>query len=127
MLRVGAVVGFYDSAGFDELTMKAIMFNAANTNSNALALDNVMVQLTNRPPTPAIYSADFILDPATRIPSLTIWGTLTGVRYRLVYAEDLYSGVWNPVSAGWESGAGITLTDPGAPGKPQRFYRVEAQ
>ena len=41
MLPVGTVVGFYDPAGFDELTMKAIMLTAASTNSNALALDNV--------------------------------------------------------------------------------------
>ena len=132
MLPVGTVVGFYDPAGFDELMMKAIMLTAADTNSNALALDNVNVMLTNLPPAPVIYGSDFSVNPATGIASLTVLGTLTGVQYRLVYSEDPASGLWAPVTpplpAGWVPGGGdLTLTDPGSPGKPRRFYRVEAR
>jgi hypothetical protein len=132
MLPVGTVVGFYDASGFDELTIKAIMLTAASTNSNALALDNVVVQLTNRPPAPVIYGSNFTFNPTSHIPALTVWGTLPGVQYRLVYAEDIAAGVWNPVTpplpAGWVPGGGdILLTDPGAPGNPHRFYRVEAR
>ncbi len=132
MLPVGTVVGFYDASGFDELTMKAIMLSAASTNSNALALDNVMVQLTNRPPAPVIYGSDFTVNPATGVPSLTAWSTLSGVEYRLVYSEDLSSGIWSPVTPpqpdGWVPGGGdLILTDPGAPGRPHRFYRLEAR
>jgi hypothetical protein len=84
MLPVGTVLGFYDPAGFDELTMKAIMLTAASTNSNALALDNVLVQITNQPPAPVIYGTDFTVDPTNHIPSLTVWGTLPGIKYRLL-------------------------------------------
>ncbi len=132
LLPVGTVVGFYDAVGFDELTMKAIMLSAADTNSNALALDNVRVQLTNRPPAPVIYPADFTVDPASHIPSLVVWDTLPGVKYRLVYSEDLASGLWSavtpPLPDGWvEGGGALTLRDLGAPGNPRRFHRVEAQ
>ena len=128
ILPVGSVVGFYDSAGFDELTMKAIMLNAASTNSNALALDNVTIQLTQRPPAPVIYGSDLSLDPVTGIPSLIVWSTLAGVQYRLVYSEDIASNLWNPVTPGWVSGGGdLTLADTSAAGRPQRFYRVEAR
>ncbi len=131
-LPVGTIVGFYDPAGFDELLLKAVMAPVATTNSNALALDNLNVMLTNVPPAPVIYGTDFSVSPATGIPALTVWSTLAGVQYRLVYSEDLASGVWNPVTpplpAGWVPGGGdLTLTDPTAPGKQHRFYRVEAQ
>lgn len=130
-LPVGTVVAFYDPAGFDELTMKAIMLTAASTNSNGLALDNLLVQLTNQPPAPVIYRNDFALNPTNQVASLTVWGTIPGVQYRLVYTEDLASGIWTPATpplpAGWVAGGGdLTLTDPGAPGRPRRFYRVEA-
>jgi hypothetical protein len=132
MLSVGTVVGFYDPVGFDELTMKAIMLNAASTNSNALALDNVLVQSTDQPPAPVIYGSDFSVNPTNQIPTLTVWSTLPGVQYRLVYSENLASGVWNPVTppppTGWvPGGADLILTDPAAPGRSHRFYRVEAQ
>ena len=84
MLPVGTVVGFYDPSGFDELTMKAIMLTAADTNSNALALDNVMVQLIAQPPAPVIYGSDFTVNPTNHVPSLTVWDTLAGLEYRLV-------------------------------------------
>ncbi len=131
-LPVGTIVGFYDPVGFDELLMKAVMRPVATTNSNALALDNLNVMLTNVPPAPVIYWSDLSVNPATGIASLTVLSTLSGVQYRLIYSEDPASGLWNPVTpplpAGWVPGGGdLTLTDPGAPGKPRRFYRVEAR
>lgn len=131
MLPVGTIVGFYDPSGFDELTMKAIM-PANGTNSNALALDNVMVQLTSQPPAPVIYPGDFSVNPTNHIPSLTVWDTLPGVQYRLVYSENLATNVWTPVTpplpAGWVPGGGpLAFSDSNAPGRPQRFYCVQAQ
>ncbi len=112
--------------------MKAIMLTAADTNSNALALDNLLVQLTNQPPAPVIYGTDFTVNPSNHIPSLTVRGTLLGVQYRLEYTDNPASGIWTSVTpprpAGWVPGGGdLILTDPGAPGRPHRFYRVEAQ
>jgi len=132
MLPVGTVVGFYDPAGFDELTMKAIMLTAADTNSNALALDNVMVQLTNRPPAPIISASDFSINPTNQVPSLTVWDTLPGLQYRLVYSENFTANIWTPVPppvpSGWVAGGGsLTFADLDAPGRPRRFYRVEVQ
>ncbi len=132
MLPVGTVVGFYDAVGFDELTMKAIMLNAFSTNSNALALDNLKVQLTSQPPVPIIFGSDFSVNPTSGVPSLTIWDTLPGVQYRFVYSENLASGVWTPVTpplpGGWVTGGGpLTFSDANAPGSVRRFYRVEAQ
>jgi hypothetical protein len=115
---------------FDELTMKAIMLNAARTNSNALALDNVLVQISAQPPAPVIYGSDFTINPTNHIPSLTVWDTLAGLQYRLVYSENLAANAWAPVTpplpSGWVAGGGpLTFTDPGAPATPCRFYRVE--
>jgi hypothetical protein len=131
-LAVGSIVGFYDPAGFDELLMKAISTASADTNLNALALDNVSAMLTNVPPAPLVYGSDLAVNPATGVPSLTVWATIPGVAYRLVYSEDLGAGLWSPVTppspAGWVPGGGdLTLSDPGAPGRPRRFYRVEAR
>jgi hypothetical protein len=131
-LPVGTVVGFYDPAGFDELTMKAIMLTAASTNSNALALDNVMVQLSSQPPAPVIYGSDFTINPTNHIPSLTVWDTLAGLQYRLVYSENLATNTWTPVTpplpSGWVSGRGpLTFSDSSAPDHPHRFYRIEVQ
>lgn len=131
MLPVGTIVGFYDPSGFDELTMKAIM-PANGTNSNALALDNVMVQLTSVPPAPVIFGSDFSVNLTNHVPSLTVWDTLPGVQYRLVYSENLASGGWTQVTPprpeGWLSGGGVLMfTDTNAPGRPQRFYRIEAR
>jgi hypothetical protein len=132
MLPVGTVVGFFDPAGFDELTMKAIMLTAASTNSNALALDNVMVQLTYQPPAPLLFGTDFSVNPTNHIPSLTVWDTLAGLQYRLVYSENVATNAWTPVTpplpSGWVAGGGsLTFTDSGAPGPPRRFYRVEVR
>ncbi len=84
------------------------------------------------PPTPVIYGSDFSVNPTNYIPSLTVWDTLPGVQYRMVYSEDLAAGAWTavtpPMLAGWVSGGGLlTFTDTNAPTRPQRFYRVEAQ
>jgi hypothetical protein len=131
-LPVGTVVWFFDARGFDELTMKAIMLTAASTNSNALALDNLKVMLTDQPPPPVIYGSDFGFNPTTGLPSLTVWDTLPDVLYRMVYSEDLALGVWMPVTPplpdGWVPGAGtVVFSDAGAAGKPHRFYRIEAR
>jgi hypothetical protein len=131
-LAMGTIVGFYDPSGFDELLMRATIANSANTNDNALALDNLNVMLTNTPPAPVIYGSDFSLNPASGIPSLTVWDTIPGCQYRLVYSENLASATWYPVTPplpdGWQAGGGmLVFTDPGAVGKPHRFYRVEAR
>lgn len=131
MLPVGTIVGFYDASGFDELTMKAIM-PANGTNSNATALDNVNVMLTNMPPAPVIGGSDFSFNPATSTASLTVWDTLAGVQYRLVYSENPAANVWTPVTPplpnGWIAGGRpLTFTDSGTNGSQQRFYRVEAR
>ncbi len=131
-LPMGTVAGFYDALGFDELLMKATISNSANTNDNALALDNVSVMLTNLPPAPVIYGGDIVMDPVTRVPSLTVWDTLPGCQYRLVYATNLAAGAWTavtpPLPAGWQTGGNpITFSDPAAPGTGQRFYRVEVR
>jgi hypothetical protein len=130
MLPVGTVVGFFDASGFDELTLKAIM-PANGTNSNALALDNVSVMLTNTPPAPVIYGSDFSLS-TNGVPSLTVWDTLPGVQYRLACSENLAANFWTPVTpplpAGWVAGGGVlTFADTNAPGRPQRLYRIEAK
>jgi hypothetical protein len=131
-LPMGTLVGFYDPAGFDELLMKATIANSANTNDNALALDNLNVMLTNTPPAPVIYGSDFSLNPANGVPSLTVYDTIPGCQYRMVYTEDLASATWSPVTPplpdGWQAGGGLLVfTDPGAAGKSHRFYRVEAK
>ena len=132
ILPLATVIGFFDPAGFDQLQVKCRMANSFPTNFQALALDNLAVQLTNRPPAPVIYGGDFSINPATGVTSLTVWDTRAGVNYRLVYSENLASGVWTPVTpplpSGWVSGGGpITFPDANASGKPRRFCRVEAQ
>ena len=131
-LSVGTVIGFYDPAGFDQLQVKCRIPNGSPPDYQAIALDTLMVQLTNRPPAPVIYGSDFSVNPTNHIASLTAWETLAGVQYRLVFTENLAGGVWTPVTpplpGGWVSGGGaLTFTDSGATGSPQRFYRVEAQ
>jgi hypothetical protein len=132
LLAVGTVVGFYDPAGFDELLMKATIATTADTNSNALALDNVNVMLTNVPPAPLIYGDDFSVNPTNHVPTLTVWDTIAGCQYRMVYSESLTSLVWNPVTpplpGGWRAGGSLlTFTDTNAPGRPQRSYRLEVR
>ena len=85
-LPVGTIVGCYGPFGFDELLMKAVMAPVATTNSNALALDNLNVMLTNVPPAPVIHGSDFSVNPTTGIASLTVASTLSGVQYRFVYS-----------------------------------------
>jgi hypothetical protein len=132
LLAVGTVIGFFDATGFDQLQVKCKIANSSPPDYQAIALDNLIVQLTNRPPAPVIYGSDFSVNPSNHVPSLTVWDTLSGSQYRMVYTEDLVSGIWHPVTPpgpdGWVSGGGpLTFTDPGAGGRPHRFYRVEAK
>jgi hypothetical protein len=58
-----------------------------------------------------------------------------GVRYRVVYKEDLLGagGAWTavtpPLPDGWTNGGNgvITLQDTGSAAATQRFYRIEAK
>jgi hypothetical protein len=131
-LAMGTIVGFYDPAGFDELLMKATSTASGDTNLNALALDNVSAMLTNIPPAPAIFGGDFSLASGTREPSLTVWDTIPGCLYRMIFTEQFVAPLWLPVTppspGGWKTGGGtLTFTDLGAPPRPQRFYRVEVR
>jgi hypothetical protein len=132
LLQMGTIVGFYDPAGFDELLMKATIASSGDPTLNALALDNLNVMLTNVPPAPVIYGSDFGVDPTSHVPTLTVDGTITGCEYRMVFTESLSTPVWVPVTPpspdGWKPGGGtLTLSDPGAVGRSQRFYRVEVR
>ena len=51
LLPVGTTVGFYDPDGFDRLLVKCNVANQADPNIQALALDNLHVQLTTPLPT----------------------------------------------------------------------------
>ncbi len=132
LLPLGTVIGFYDPAGFDQLQVKCLIANSSPPDYQAIALDNVSVQLTNLPPAPIISAADFSVDPANGIPSLTVWDTLPGLQYRLVYSESFVANTWTPVTpplpSGWVPGGGVLgFTDSGAPGRPCRYYRVEVR
>lgn len=131
-LPLGSVLGFYDPAGFDQLLLRCRMDGVSPTNLQALALDNLKVQLTNVPPAPVIWGSDFSLAPATGVASLTVYDTIAGSQYRMVYTETLTPPAWVPVLPplpdGWTNGGGtLTFMDPSAPGKPHRWYRVEAR
>ncbi len=69
------------------------------------------------------------------VPALT-FPTVAGYKYRLLYVDDLASATWlpvisppnNPEPDGWSAvstGAPITITDPSASGRSERFYRLE--
>jgi hypothetical protein len=88
------------------------------------------------PPAAPVVSA-IAVDPGTGVPSFTV-DTVSGHQYRLLYTEDLSAKpvVWtavvsapdNPGPSGWSSmafGVPIVISDPGAPGRPQRFYRAQ--
>jgi hypothetical protein len=130
VLPLGTILGFYDPAGFDELWVRCTIAGSGNTNLQDLSLDNLSVMLTNSPPAPVIDGRDFTLDPATHVPSLTVYGTIAGCEYRMVYTESLTSSVWSPVipAGGWQAGGvDLTFTDSGATNRPQRCYRVEVR
>ncbi len=127
MLPLGTIVGFYDPAGFDQLLVRSTIASSGDPTLQALALDNLQVMLTNLPPAPVIYGSDFSVN-ASAIPSLTVYDTIAGCEYRLVYSEDLALSTWSPVSDAWSTGGGtLTLRDGSAPGRPQRFYRVQVR
>jgi len=128
----GGANGSDPLAGFDQLLVKCNVANQADLNIQALALDNLQVMLTNRPPAPAIYGSDLNVNPTNHVPALTVYGTIAGCQYRLVYTETLTAPVWTPVSLplpeGWQPGGGtLTFTDPGTAGKPHRFYRLQVR
>ncbi len=127
MLALATVVGFYDHSGFDRLLVRARM--SSTSPDQAIALDNLNVMLTNVPPSPVIWASDFAVDPATKTPSLPVYDTIPGCQYRMVYTEDLASGIWTPVTMpGWQPGGGpITFTDRSTTGMTRRFYRVEVR
>ncbi len=132
ILPLGTVLGFFDPAGFDELWVRCVIPSSGNTNLQALALDNLAVMLTNIPPAPVITGSDFSVNLTNGVPALTVYDTIAGCQYRLVYTESLSAPLWSPVNwplpDGWQAGGGtLNFTDPGAPGRPQRFYRVQAQ
>lgn len=131
-LPMGTILGFYDPAGFDQLLLRCRMPGMSPPNLQTIALDNLALMLTNRPPAPVIWPEDFSVNRATGIPSLTVWDTLAGCQYRMVYAEELSLPAWIavpfPVPDGWQPGCGmLVFSDPGAPGKLQRFYRIEVR
>ena len=130
MLQLGTILGFYDPAGFDQLLARATISNSGDPTLQALALDGLNVMLTNVPPAPVIYGSDFSVGLAGA--HLTVYDTIPGCHYRLVYPETFTPSVWSPVTPplpeGWVAGGGtLTFTDPNAVGKPRRFYRVEVR
>ncbi len=132
LLPLGTIVGFYDPAGFDQLLVRSTIANSGDPTLQAVALDNLHVMLSNLPPAPAIYGSDLTIDRATGIPSLAVYGTIPGCQYRLLYTENLGQTAWTPVlypsPDGWIAGGGaLTLSDPGAADKSQRFYRCEVR
>jgi len=131
-LPLATILGFYDPAGFDQLLVRCRIESSSPPNLQVIALDNLSVMLTNRPPAPVIWGSDFTVNPASGVPSLAVYDTIVGCQYRMVYTENLASPSWNPVTPplpdGCQLGGGtLVFSDPGAPGKPQRFYRVEVK
>jgi hypothetical protein len=131
-LPLGTILGFYDPAGFDQLLVRCTSPNSSDPTLQAIALDTLKVMLTNLPPAPVIYGSDFSISPTNPVPMLTVYDTIAGCQYRLTWTETLTTPTWTPVTPplpdGWQPGGGsITFTDPGAPGRPHRFYRVEVR
>ena len=59
-LQVGTVIGFRDASGFDELWLKCQIANQADPNLQALAMDNLHVQITSVP----VYTIQTSASPA---------------------------------------------------------------
>ena len=51
LLEMGTILGFYDPAGFDRLLVRCTIASSGNPNLQALALDNLNVQLVPEPST----------------------------------------------------------------------------
>jgi len=98
LLQLGTVLGFFDPAGFDQLLVRATIAGSGDPTLQAIALDNVQVMLTNRPPAPIIYGSDFVVDQVTHEPGLTVYDTIVGCQYRMVWTDNPTSGTWNPVT-----------------------------
>jgi len=74
-------------------------------------------------------SGGFSLDPATGAARLTISNAMGGLKYRIVYTDDLLSDTWTPLEEEicTNNGTGLmTLLDTNAPAATQRFYKVES-
>ncbi len=128
MLPLGTIVGFYDPAGFDQLLVRSTIASSGDPTLQAVALDDLNVMLTNRPPAPVIYGSDFSVEPGTGISSLNVYDTIPGCEYQLIYTENLAAPAWNAVSSTWTPGGGaLKLSDPAASGNPRRFYRVQVR
>lgn len=132
LLQPGTVLGFFDPTGFDQLLVRATIAGSGDPTLQAIALDAVQVMLTNRPPAPIISGSDFVVDQVTHEPGLTVYDTIVGCQYRMVWTDNLTAGTWPPVTPpsadGWQAGGGtLTFTDPGAAGSHRRFYRVEGR
>jgi hypothetical protein len=132
LLQMGTIVGFYDPAGFDQLLLRATVANSGDPTLQALALDNVVVMLTNVPPAPVIYGSDFHIDKTTGIPTLSVYDTIAGCEYRMVFTDALTTPAWNPVTPplpdGWQTAGGtLTFRDTNTVGKTRCFYRIEVR
>ena len=46
LLEMGTILGFSDSAGFDQLLVRSTIASSGNPNLQAIALDNLQVQAT---------------------------------------------------------------------------------
>ena len=86
-------------------------------------------------PKPTFQTAGAIsLDKASGYVTFTIEAT-NGIRYRIVYNDDLLNAngwtnaVTPPDPDGWTNSSkpAISITDSGAAGSPQRFYRIETK
>jgi hypothetical protein len=60
MLSVGTIIGFYDPAGFDQLLLRCNAPNQADPTIQALALDNLRVQLIPEPASVTLIGAGLL-------------------------------------------------------------------
>jgi autotransporter-associated beta strand protein len=113
------------------------------TGSGATTIDNTHFAGTGTvtvgplaPPVPTLPVSGLVMSGG--VPSFT-FPTDAGYKYRMVYNSDVSAPLdsWLPVinapnfpgPDGWSavsSGANMTITDAGAAGQPERFYRLEA-
>jgi len=101
----------------------------ADSSSNSVAVSARPLPAAAPAPALPAGSAGFGLDPVTGAARFTISNAMGGLKYRIVYTDNLLSGTWTEL--GWEActnnGTGLLmLLDAGAPAATQRFYKVEA-
>lgn len=79
------------------------------------------------PPTPSASNTVFMLWSAEPLPNDALrlsWSSLSGVVYRVEFAEDLRSSFWRPLNVK-TAGSDITrITDTNAAAQTNRFYKV---